>query len=94
MVELKPCPFCGHNPLTYQQTGLIECCYSMCGVNPRSASCEDWNSRVSDRIVEENAELREALMDMVDGYDKYELVGHTGLSQDRCQAIIDLAKHK
>lgn len=61
MVELKPCPFCGHNPLTYKQTGLIECCYSMCGVNPRSDSCEDWNSRVSDKLAEENAELREAI---------------------------------
>ena len=45
MSELKPCPFCGHEPMIFNQTGLIVCAYSMCGVNPESKSNEDWNSR-------------------------------------------------
>lgn len=47
MSELKPCPFCGSDPLTYSQSGLIKCCYAMCGVNPSCDSEEDWNNRVS-----------------------------------------------
>lgn len=47
-----------------------------------------------DRMAGEIAALKGALIDMVDGYDRYDLVCHTGLSQDRCQEIIDLAINK
>ena len=60
--ELKPCPFCGIEPMTFNQTGLIICAYSMCGVNPESKSKEDWNNRTTDRLQQENAELKELAM--------------------------------
>ena len=102
MEELKNCPFCNMNAMSHTEPtrSVVGCFYAKCGVNPSLSATtmkrasELWNKRTNDRLVEEVKELREALMDMVDGYDKYELVGHTGLSQDRCQAIIDLAKHK
>ncbi len=58
MSDLKPCPFCGVEPMTFKQTGLIICSYAMCGVNPESKSKEDWNKRTDDRLEQENAELR------------------------------------
>ena len=48
MRKLKPCPFCGHKPIVYNQSGLIICAYSMCGVNPESKSKECWNSRATE----------------------------------------------
>lgn len=43
-------------------------------------------------LKKERDELREALSDMVDGYDSYELIQMTGLSHSRCQKIILLSK--
>ena len=69
--ELKPCPFCGIEPVTFNQTGLIICAYSMCGVNPESKSKEDWNKRTTDRLEQEVAELREALQSTLNLSDRF-----------------------
>lgn len=61
MSELKPCPFCGHAPMTYEQTGLIACSYSMCGVNPESFSDEDWNNRTQPTISDYLAQQKPML---------------------------------
>ncbi|AUR96578.1 hypothetical protein NVP1226O_51 [Vibrio phage 1.226.O._10N.261.48.E5] len=68
---------------------------------------DDWNTRVYENVTvemvrnavdlhEQNmaeiAELREALMDVIDGYPDYDLVDRTGLSLDRCKEIWRIAK--
>ena len=79
---------------------VVGCFRANCGVNPSlnattmKRASELWNKRVSDRLEQESAELREALQSMVDGYASYDLVHHTGLTQDECQKIIDLALNK
>ncbi|AUR89850.1 coil containing protein [Vibrio phage 1.133.O._10N.222.51.E4] len=45
-----------------------------------------------DKHIAEIAELREALMDAIDGYPDYDLVDRTGLSLDRCKEIWRIAK--
>ena len=64
--ELKPCPFCSHTPMIFNQTGLVVCRYSMCSANPQANSKEDWNKRTTDLLEQENAELREGLQDLLD----------------------------
>tara|TARA_B100001105_G_scaffold251623_1_gene241700 strand:- start:2848 stop:3294 length:447 start_codon:yes stop_codon:yes gene_type:complete len=69
MSDLKPCPFCGIEPMTFKKTGLIICSYAMCGVNPESKSKEDWNKRNHDRLEQENEELREALHSLIESFE-------------------------
>ncbi len=38
------------------------------------------------------AQLKQALIDLVDGQDKIDLSYSTGLEEERCQEIIDLFK--
>lgn len=65
MSELKPCPFCGHKPLSYVQTGVIACCYSMCGVNPSCDNAGAWNGRVNDEELERLRSERDELVSMM-----------------------------
>ena len=57
--ELKPCPFCSHTPMIFNQTGLVVCRYSMCSANPQANSKEDWNKRTTDRLEQENVKMKE-----------------------------------
>lgn len=43
--QLKPCPFCGPQPIEWAPTGLIKCLYSGCSSNPESYSRQGWNTR-------------------------------------------------
>ncbi len=75
MSELKACPFCGHTPMIFNQTGLVTCRYSMCSANPQANSKEDWNKRTNDRLEQENAELMEfvnRVINDIDGHDQEE----------------------
>mgnify|MGYP001230547993 CR=1 FL=1 len=74
--KLKPCPFCGIEPMTFNQTGLIICAYSMCGVNPESKSKEDWNKRTNERLEQENSQLREALHSLIENSDCQTMEAH------------------
>lgn len=67
--ELKPCPFCSHTPMIFNQTGLVVCRYSMCSANPQANSKEDWNKRTTDLLEQENAELRDAASSLLDLFD-------------------------
>ncbi|AUR96769.1 hypothetical protein NVP1232O_35 [Vibrio phage 1.232.O._10N.261.51.E11] len=66
MSELKPCPFCGAEPMHYKSFTkvTIGCRSADCHVNPtfsigkRDNPEEKWNSRICDRMVEEIAKLR------------------------------------
>ena len=67
--ELKPCPFCGAGAMSHTEPArvVIGCFSAKCAVNPSlnatttKRASELWNKRVSDRLEQENAELREAL---------------------------------
>ncbi len=69
MSELKPCPFCGAEPMHYKSFTkvTIGCRSADCHVNPtfsigkRDNPEEKWNSRIYDRMVEEIAELKGAI---------------------------------
>lgn len=43
-------------------------------------------------LKKERDELREALSDVIDGYDSHELIHMTGLPHSRCQKIVLLSK--
>mgnify|MGYP000471332170 CR=1 FL=1 len=79
MSELKPCPFCGSDPATFNQTGLIICSYSMCGVNPISYSDVDWNNRkqptVRDYIKANESDWKKCHRKMVNISSLYEFIG-------------------
>ncbi|CAM0104917.1 hypothetical protein PODOV084v1_p0021 [Vibrio phage 340E47.2] len=67
--KLKPCPFCGAEPMHYKSFTkvTIGCRSADCHVNPtfsigkRDNPEEKWNSRIYDRMVEEIAELKGAI---------------------------------
>ncbi|AUR94875.1 coil containing protein [Vibrio phage 1.199.A._10N.286.55.C10] len=77
MSDLKPCPFCGADPMYYKSFTkvTIGCRSADCHVNPtfsigkREDPEEKWNSRIGDRMVEEIAELRKGLEIMIEQFE-------------------------
>ena len=82
MSELKPCPFCGHTPMIFNQAGLVTCRYAMCSANPQANSKEDWNKRTETehlrlkeeeckQLQQDKAELLKALEVSTRAWDQY-----------------------
>tara|TARA_R110002020_G_scaffold275401_1_gene490626 strand:+ start:248 stop:571 length:324 start_codon:yes stop_codon:yes gene_type:complete len=73
MSDLKPCPFCGCKEVNIEAAGDCGDLFSVmckCGVESDYAECREdaigqWNKRTTDRLEQENAELREALQALV-----------------------------
>ena len=93
MSELKPCPFCGRDPIIikvsrYSRKHLIKC--TGCKVAPEVTGFEKlvainiWNSRADSERIKE---LEDALLDVIDGYPAHDLTDRTGLSLERCEEI-------
>ena len=70
MSDLKPCPFCGCKEVNIEAAGDCGDLFSVmckCGVESDYAECREdaigqWNKRTTDRLEQENAELREAFV--------------------------------
>ena len=80
MSELKPCPFCGHTPMIFNQAGLVTCRYAMCSANPQANSKEDWNKRTETEHLrlkeEENKQLQQDKAELVEALKALVKVEH------------------
>lgn len=101
MEILKPCPFCNNEPMHYKSFSkvTIGCRNVDCHVKPmlsvgkRENPEAKWNERVCDinykRLVEENAELREALSNAILDCEKV-ITNLTNTGCDEAWSIIKL----
>ena len=71
MSDLKPCTFCGNENPEMEERGVVLIRCFDCGIQTPeyhvndidfSEVKDDWNTRTTDRLVEENKELREFAM--------------------------------
>ena len=69
MSDLKPCPFCGNNPVINTATGWVLCVNAACLVNPTCDCSEHWNARSESQelttLRQQNAELVEAIQSAI-----------------------------
>ena len=105
MSELKPCPFCGHTPMIFNQTGLVTCRYAMCSANPQANSKEYWNKRAETehlrlkeeeckQLQQDKAELVEFVKMIANGKTEIgeSAIIHTKIHADSARALLE--KHK
>ena len=66
--ELKPCPFCGCEAMKLFGYDIhkVGCSNVNCDIYGVAKYPKDWNKRSTDRLEQENAELREGLQDLLD----------------------------
>jgi len=83
MSELKPCPFCGKEPSTYEDTGYVYCPNDDCMVadsywEKAILPVEKWNTRpIEDALNARIAELEAAQRWIPDEGASYTLIGRS-----------------